>query len=118
MATYWHAKTLGQEWTPKLLVTKDGYNWLVSSRFPQKMGMSYCEDLIHAWGSPCSTELLLSILLRGKSRQRKTHQHDGLQKVDVLPKMVQFSSIYSALVYFARMFAGPTVILSKPLVDQ
>ena len=38
MVAYWHAKTLGQEWTPKLLVTKDGYNWLVSSRFPKKWG--------------------------------------------------------------------------------
>jgi hypothetical protein len=71
------------------------------------MGMSYCEDLITPWGSPCSTELLLSLFLQENLGNAKVH-----------PKMVKISSIYSALVYFARMFAGPTVILSKPIVDQ
>ena len=65
---------------------------------------------------PCCNEVLLSMFCRkhhaGHSKQRKQPQHDFLQKVlDVHPKMVQSFSIYG-LAYWARMFTGPTVILS------
>ena len=67
-------------------------------------------------GEPRCTELLLAVaiyLFTRKSRQGKKHQHDGLQKVfNVHPKIVQLFSAYSALVYFVRMFARFTVILS------